>query len=220
LSRWIAVPLAGFIVLTVGTFLILRREPKTWVRGLSLLSVVVVLGTLVVWHQVQAATDRQWAIDRADRTERVMAQPTTTLTRLLTMETAANAALNVGRTERAAHWAQELLDMAQGHENESNYGCAIHTGNIILGRIAVQSGDIQAGKRHLLAAGNTPGSPTLNSFGPDMLLASQLLALGETETVLQYLDRCRAFWDRQELGQWKLAIARGEEPDFERNFHF
>ena len=86
------------------------------------------------------------------------------------MPTAAHAALNVGRTERATHWAQELLDMARGHENDQGYGSAIHDGNIVLGRIAAESGDIEAGKQHLLAAGNTPGSCTLNSFGPDMLL--------------------------------------------------
>jgi hypothetical protein len=217
---FVAVPLAGYIVLAIGTLLLSRREPNTRPRAYILLALVVGLGTFLVWNQVQNAIDRRWAINRADSSERALAQQTEWLPRLLTMGAGANAALNVGRTERAAYWAQQLLDLSQGHEDDLNYGCAIHTGNIILGRIALQRGDIQAGKRHLRAAGNTPGSPTLNSFGPDMLLARDLLALGEKETVLQYLDRCQAFWDRSELQQWKLAIARDEMPDFEENFHY
>lgn len=221
LQFWqVAVPLAGFIVLTIGVFRLLKREPYTPVRSYVLLVALVGVGTYLVWGQVEAAIDRQWAINRADSAERALAQQTEWLPRLLTMEACANADLNVGRTERAAQWAQQLLALAEGHEDDRNYGCAIHTGNIILGRIALQRDDIQAGKRHLLAAGDTPGSPTLDSFGPDMLLASQLLALGETETVLQYLDECQAFWHRDELRQWKLAIARNESPDFEANFHF
>jgi hypothetical protein len=216
----LAVAVGGFILLTIGMLRLSRREPDTPVRSYVLLVVFVGLGTYLVWGQVEAAFDRQWAINRADSAERALAGQTEWLPRLLTMEACANADLNVGRTERAAQWAQQLLDLAEGHESDRNYGCAIHTGHIILGRIALQRGDVEAGKRHLLAAGDTPGSPTLDSFGPDMLLASQLLALGETATVLQYLDECQAFWHRDELQQWKLAIARNESPAFEANFHF
>jgi hypothetical protein len=215
-----AVPLAGFVVLTIGTLLLVRREPRTSPLAYLLLASGVGLGTFVAWGQVQAAIDRQWAIDRADQAECFVPRQTGTLPRLLTTEAGAHAALSAGRTEQAAHWAQQLLYMAQGHENDRDYGSAIHAGNIVLGRIAVQRGDIEAGKRHLLAAGNTPGSPTLNSFGPDMLLARELLVRGETETVLLYFDMCQAFWDREELGQWRLAVASGRVPDFEGNFHY
>ena len=222
--RFFAVPLAGFIVLTIGTLRLSRREPYTPVRAYILLAVAVALGTYLVWCQVQTAFDRQWAINRADNTERVLAQPVGWLTRLLTTQTAANAALNVGRTDRAAHWAQQLLDMAEGHEDDLNYGSAIHTGNIVLGRMALQRGDIESGKRHLLAAGKSPGSPTLCSFGPDMLLARDLLVLGEKDTVLAYLDQCQLFWNEprhvEKLRKWRSAIANDEMPDFEENFHY
>ncbi|MEI6198193.1 MAG: hypothetical protein WCS42_28075, partial [Verrucomicrobiota bacterium] len=48
--------------------------------------------------------------------------------------------------------------------------------------------------KYLLAAGKTPGSPQLNSFGPDFALAKELLILGQKEVVLQYLDLVGNFW--------------------------
>lgn len=219
--RYLAVPIAGYLVLTFGILWLLRREPHTRVRSYLLWVAAVSLATYVAWDQIQTAADREWALNRADGSERALARQTDPVSRLCTMDTAAHAALNVGRTERATYWANELLDMAREHAGDSAFGSAIHTGHIVLGRIAVQAGDIQEGKRHLLAAGDTPGSPTLNSFGPDMLLARELLVRGETDTVLEYLDRCALFWPRTEqLRQWKRQIARGDVPDFEGNFHY
>src|ERR1700719_3714085 len=73
--------------------------------------------------------------------------------------------------------------------------------------------------RYLLASGKTPGSPQLDSFGPNMTLAKELLAKGESDSVLQYLDLCKNFWEgeRQQLDDWRDAIRGGKTPDFGAN---
>jgi hypothetical protein len=49
-----------------------------------------------------------------------------------------------------------------------------------------------------------------------MVLAGELLALGERDVVLDYLGRCSSFWKHgvDQLSQWAGAIERGETPDF------
>jgi hypothetical protein len=65
-------------------------------------------------------------------------------------------------------------------------------------------------------SGNTPGSPQLNSFGPDMTLAKELLELGEQEAVMAYLKACSIFWalGKAKLTQWVSAIRQDRMPDF------
>ena len=72
---------------------------------------------------------------------------------------------------------------------------------------------------YLIEAGRTPGSPQLNSFGPNMLLAKELLEKGETATVLEYLDLCTKFWriDHGSVSTWKKLIADGKQPNFFAN---
>ena len=67
-----------------------------------------------------------------------------------------------------------------------------------------------------MAAGATPGSPQLNSFGPNMTLAKELLEKGQSEVVLQYLALCKKFWkmDRGQLDEWSATIRGGGIPDF------
>jgi tetratricopeptide (TPR) repeat protein len=104
------------------------------------------------------------------------------------------SAFEAGETEKAQQYASELLLSAPKFKNDWNYGNALHKGNIILGRIALQRGDIAGAKEDLLAAGQTPGSPQLDSFGPNMTLAKELLEKGERDAVLTYLQSCGKFW--------------------------
>lgn len=71
--------------------------------------------------------------------------------------------------------ALEYLDLANSYQTNWNYGNAIHDANITLGRIALRKGKIEEAKAFLLNAGRTPGSPQLSSFGPNMILAHELL---------------------------------------------
>lgn len=130
----------------------------------------------------------------------------------------ARAAVSAQRWERVVEVAERVL-----RENETcgrtwRYGNAIHWANIALGHAAVARGDNQAAARFLRAAAETPGSPQLDSFGPDTDLARALVALGERDAVLQYLERCKAFWTDHAhvIDKWKRVIERGDMPAFQK----
>ena len=132
---------------------------------------------------------------------------------------AAPTALSAGQTEKAKSYARALLDQAPAMEKDWNYGNAVHVGNTVLGLIALRDGQVAEAGRLLLASAGSRGSPQLNSFGPDMNLAKELLAKGERTVVAHYLELCGKFWksDFGKLGQWKTAVAAGETPDFRPN---
>ena len=122
---------------------------------------------------------------------------------------------------KAKTLAEKYLALAAEKEEDWNYGNAIHHGHIFLGRIALRKGNIEKAKEHLLEAGKTPGSPQLNSFGPNMTLAEELLERGEREVVLEYLDACKTFWLEPmrairafPVWKWQEEIRRGEVPEF------
>ena len=134
----------------------------------------------------------------------------------------ATAAFEAGETAKAEQYAFELLQEAQTFKNDWNYGNAIHKGNIVLGRIALRHHDIAGAKQHLLSAGETPGSPQLDSFGPNMTLAKELLEKGEREAVLSYLQSCTKFWKMggDKLEGWIATVKGGGTPDFSSNLSY
>ena len=137
--------------------------------------------------------------------------------RLFLLPDLAKAALAAGRHDDARRYATTLLDYS-GHrffEGEST-----HHGNLILGRVALIEDDDERAKRHLLRAGRTPGSPALNSFGPNMGLALELLERNEREVVLEYFDLCSKFWQRSELEDWAAIVEAGGIPDFGANLYY
>jgi len=81
---------------------------------------------------------------------------------------------------------------------------------------------LEEAKKRLIKAGETPGSPPLNSFGPNMKLAKELLLVGEKETVLQYLEDCSKFWEsgKDLLDKWTADINEGRTPEFEPNLTY
>jgi tetratricopeptide (TPR) repeat protein len=126
------------------------------------------------------------------------------------------AAYRTGELEAARTSAEEVLKSADNYRNNWNYGNAVHKANTTLGLLAVADGAIDLAKRHLDAAGKTPGSPQLNSFGPSMALAGALHEEDEDEAVLAYLEQCAIFWDsdRGRLAEWAGEIRAGETPGF------
>lgn len=133
----------------------------------------------------------------------------------------AKAAFDAGEYGRAAGYAREAIAASQKGVFWWT-GDAVHQGNIVLGRLALARGDVDGARRYLLAAGRTPGSSSLNSTGPNMALARDLLDKGETETVLQYLQECGAFWqgNRGKLAEWNALIRAGIKPDFGANLQY
>ena len=127
---------------------------------------------------------------------------------------------------KAEAYAKQLLEMAPqyarvGHAPTA-YGNAIFYGNLVLGRVALQHGNVVQASQYLLAAGGTPGSATLDSFGPNMTLAKELLGKGQSDTVLQYLALCKNFWkmDRGKLDEWSATIRGGGIPNFRANLKY
>ena len=101
----------------------------------------------------------------------------------------------------------------------ANYGNAIQDANLVLGRLALRAGKIKAAEEYLIAAGKSPGSPQMDSFGPNLTLAKDLLDKGERETVLEYFMLCHRFWkmDRGRLEDWMQQVMDGMNPDFGAN---
>lgn len=126
----------------------------------------------------------------------------------------AKAAMTAGESEKAENYAEALLEVADPEEDSWNYGNAVFDAHTILGRVALERGDIDEAGRHLLDSGRTPGSPQLNSFGPSMILAEGLLERGETEAVQEFLDLCGRFWGSGEVDRWSQDIREGRKPDF------
>jgi len=128
----------------------------------------------------------------------------------------AQMALLAQRITKAKEYAEKMLN-----ENPPgwNYGNNVHYGNIILGRIAIKRGDLEEAKKRLLNAGNTPGSPQLNSFGPSMTLAKELLEKEEKDVVLEYFELCSKFWKsrRDRLDAWSAAVKDDRMPNFGAN---
>ena len=134
----------------------------------------------------------------------------------------APTALAAGETAKATSHSQLLLQQAEGMPNDWNYGNAIHVAHLVLGEIALSKGDLSEAKIRLLKAGETTGSPQLNTFGPNMRLAQQLLAKGEREVVLQYFELCAKFWEDQGavLKRWKALVSEGSIPEFRANLAY
>jgi thiol-disulfide isomerase/thioredoxin len=147
----------------------------------------------------------QKAVDSADE-----------VSRLSPLESLASTKFEVGDYASAAATARDLLSLAAKYTENWAYGNAVHRGNILLGRIALHDGDQAEAARRLLVAGGIKGSPQLISFGPDWQLASELLANGDRDIVLQYIALCRKFWTSGagRLDTWEAAIKAGGVPNF------
>jgi tetratricopeptide (TPR) repeat protein len=117
---------------------------------------------------------------------------------------------------RAKHLSEQLLSWVGNFRDDPNYGYAIHIGNIVLGRVALHSGDTDSAETYLTAAGDTPGSPQLTSKGPDMSLADELLKRGQRQAARDYLQQCEKFWTSgsSRLKSWIATIDAGGSPDF------
>lgn len=140
---------------------------------------------------------------------------------------AVKTASGAGRIEEARTLAKELERIAPKYQDHLWYGNAVQNFNQALGRIALAEGNIAEAKKRLLASADSKGSPTLNSFGPNMTLAKELLAMGEKDAVVQYFDLCAKFWksDKEspaggQLEKWKTQVRKGETPNFGANLWY
>jgi len=139
--------------------------------------------------------------------------------RFYALGSAAKEAFNNGNYADAKKFAGELAALAPQYPKDWNYGNAIHDSNVVLGRLALREGDVAAAKARLIAAAQSKGSPQMNSFGPNVSLAKDLLEKGEKEAVIDYLNACKKFWkmDYGKLDDWIALVKAGRVPDFGAN---
>jgi hypothetical protein len=156
---------------------------------------------------------------RYDAAKKKLAAASTDLQRFRALDKAAKESFNNGKFKDANQYATELLSSAPNYRSDWNYGNAIQDGNLVLGRLALRDGKKDEAKKYLLAAGKSPGSPTMDSFGPNMSLAKDLLDKGERDVVLEYFELCRNFWKdgNSELDRWRDEVKNGKIPRFGAN---
>ena len=131
----------------------------------------------------------------------------------------AKTSVSEGKLEKAEALATELLALAPNFVGDWNYGNALYCGQHVLGQVALARGDVDQARKRLLQSAETPGSPQLASFGPSMALARALLEQGETDVVLQFLERCHGFWSmgHGKLEAWAQDVRTGRKPNFMAN---
>jgi hypothetical protein len=159
------------------------------------------------------------ALGRLQVATQKLAEATKDQYRFYALDDAAKESFIVGNIDDAGKFAEELLRLAPDFTGNWNYGNAIQDGNVVLGRIALREGRVQDAGQYLLAAGKSPGSPQMDSFGPNMSLAKDLLEKGQRDVVLQYFGLCRQFWtmDYGKLDEWSNEVKSGKIPNFGAN---
>lgn len=121
----------------------------------------------------------------------------------------------------AAHWdlarssANDILSRVKAGTcvlSESSF--LLHTAHITLGKLAIREGNIAEAQRELENAVSIPYSLLLTIKGLDTTLPAALLKLGETECVLQYLQRCKLLWKNEHelLERWTQDVQSGRTP--------
>ena len=152
------------------------------------------LHSLAMRHADSPERRAETARDALDEYEAALGLETSPDGRYGLMIDAAKAAFLAKDYQRATEYAERVLATASDFQGTWVYGNGIHHGHIVLGRVALANDDVPGARDHLAAAGAMPGSPQLNSFGPDQDLAVELLARGEREAVIAYADACRRFY--------------------------
>ena len=153
---------------------------------------------------------------RFDESQTKLTKATSDEERFYALDDAAMEGFLLGKTDEARKYAEELLALLPKFRDNWNYGNAVQDANLVLGRIAVQEGRLDDAKQFLIKAGKSPGSPQMNSFGPNMSLAKDLLEKGEKDVVLDYFKLCRKFWEShsEQLDKWSEQVKDGSIPDF------
>ena len=108
---------------------------------------------------------------RLDAATKKLAKANTEEEKFYALNDAAKQSFVLGKTEDARKYAQDLMTLLPKFQGNWNYGNAVQDANLVLGRIALKERRIDEAKQHLLEAGKSPGSPQMNSFGPNMSLA-------------------------------------------------
>ncbi len=141
-------------------------------------------------HEMQSRRDESrpdWAAMAAAEWERALSLCTSHSRGCRILCLALTCTFEARDLGKASLLAQKLLD-----ESYEPWAAeeARHFGHQLLGRIALERGDVERAKAHLFESIATSRSVYLLAIGPRMRLAKELLHRGETEVVLKYLRQC------------------------------
>ena len=196
----------------------LQRAFVIGVAGFVAIQMFYVIG-LMKSLNISIVSPQAWSQQEYKRAMNDLHKAKTEEKRFYALGAAAKESFDSGKIDDARNFAQELMALTPNYTNDWNYGNAVQDANLVLGRIAVREGKIDEAKNFLAASGKSNGSPQMNSFGPNMSLALDLLKKGEREAVLEHFMRCRMFWkkDHGKLDLWMSEVIAGKTPDFGAN---
>ena len=143
------------------------------------------------------------------------------------LTTLSKTAYRLDKFDRAKQLATELILDFGKSVYESSYEKATHTGNIVLGLVALRQGDPAKAKEYLLIAIHAPlrdERAYLNKI--DTELAKELYAKGEKNAVAEYLKLCENLGNLKNypntfeseikaLKLWQEQIKEGKMPSFD-----
>ena len=123
-------------------------------------------------------------------------------------------ALRIGAIDDARVYAQDLASAKFDQFGNPQARSILYFGNMLLGRIAIRSGDVAGAKQYLLASSSVTGVGTVR---PNMSLAKDLLDAGETATVLQFFSAMKTQWPTgtASLDAWTQQVQAGLMPRFD-----
>lgn len=186
---------------------------------------------MIIYTTIQFSSDTiqnlliQYIVSHAGSSERGIAslqESKTEKERFYVLGDAAKEAFVNGNYIKARTYALELERLTPKYQYNWNYGNAIQDSNIVFGRLALVESRMKDAKNHLLKAGKSPGSPQMDTFGPNMSLAKDLLEKGETEVVIEYFTLCKSFWELNEgrLDEWITLVQARKIPNFGVNLDY
>lgn len=188
----------------------------------NLLSILLVL-TGVAYSSASLACEESLPCEKCAKESEYSWNPnnryvTARLNRFYSLDDKITEAYEVNDFDQSKALLAEYLELADIYRCNWNYGNAIHDANRILGLISLKDGNIDEAVKYLLASGKSTGSPQLDTFGPELDLANELLKLGKKEEVKAYLLDISSFWEMDDgsVDRWVKEIANGELPELNR----
>jgi len=170
---------------------------------------------LLLSEQVRGGlSDRNLIRTRIEELERTCFEPADKEGRSYLSAELARCAFAAGLDD-AARLAQIAVTAGERSDRRVGFDDPLHDANIILGRIAMRSGDATGAARFLLRAANVRLSPHPEPLGPDVVLAEALLAAGHRDAVAEYFTICASRWaeGREMLQGWAHDIRKGRTPE-------
>ncbi len=119
-----------------------------------------------------------------------------------------------GSAAEGERLANEALQLAAKYPDNLVTLDALNQAHTVLGLVALKKGDLFSAKLELMQSISDRPSPILNSFGPKLELAAALLARGERQTVLEFLDECARDYPgtAETMHRRRDLVAAGQTP--------